>query len=403
MASILDSVTWLPVLQLVHVTDLHVKHITANPDHALQGAGRVLARALKRRIERGDRWDDGTQGHYPLAPESFRRFLVNWKDHDPKWRDVPIWLVDTGDRTAFGDAASIAAGEGHLARWQQALGSCPVRTLFGNHDAWPGTLPGLLPGSLKAQRAYLAQQAGWDVGDWLANPLSVALPDGKARIELYALDSVCWTVARNTRAVGRIEPAALRAFLARLRIAAASGITGLRILAMHHPLAFPWTSDEVRAAGVFSAMKLLDDEDNARFLRNDANDPAGFGPLVHLVLSGHTHLSHPAARLGGDVVDIHQGLLAPHQLQLVGGSLMLNKSRRAARPAAAAPASPRAHDQFVPATVDSSNCQSQILRFMASADLPGVLWVARVPVLSVDGTLYEAGIPDWLVLHYDTP
>ena len=126
---------------------------------------------------------------------------------------------------------------------------------------------------------------------------------------------------------------------------------------------------------------------------------------VHLVLSGHTHLAHPATGLHGDVVDVHQGLLSPWQLQLVGGSLMLNKSRRAARqmiPPGAAVAV-RDHDRFVPSTVDGTNCQAQILRFSASPAHPGALQMVRVPVVSVDGSLYEPGEPDGLTLHYATP
>lgn len=407
MATVESPSHWTPVLQVVHVTDLHVKHMTANPAHALTGRGRVLARLAQRWLERNNAfgWDDGTQGHYPLAPESFRRFLQWWRGFDRQWRNVPVWLVDTGDRTAFGDDASIQAGQQHLKLWQKALGNCPVRSLYGNHDAWPGTLPGLLPGSITAQQARLGSMEEWNPAEWLRSPLSVAIPGSGASIELFALDSVCWSAIRNTRAVGRIDSSAMEALVARMRISNAAGTQGLRILAMHHPLAFPWEDGEVRAAGVFSAMKLLNDEKHARRLRNDKNDPKNFGPLVHLALSGHTHLAHPATGLHGDVVDVHQGLLSPWQLQLVGGSLMLNKSRRAARqmiPPGAAVAV-RDHDRFVPSTVDGTNCQAQILRFSASPAHPGALQMVRVPVVSVDGSLYEPGEPDGLTLHYATP
>ena len=400
--------SWRPVLQLVHVTDLHVKHITANPEHALTGGGRWFARAAQRLIEKWDirGWDDGTQGHFPSAPESFRRFLVDWRQFDPAWVDVPIWLVDTGDRTAFGDEASIAAGARYLSLWQKALGDCPTRSLYGNHDAWPGTLPGLLPGSIQAQRDRLAGESGWNPGEWLGAPLSMTLPDGRNHIELFGLDTVCWSAIRNTRAVGAIDAQVLDALITRMKISAASGTGGLRILAMHHPLAFPWESQEVRTAGVFSAMKLLRDEDHARLLRNDDNVPSGFGPLMHLFLSGHTHLAHPAIGLSGDVVGVHQGLLAPYQLQLVGGSLMLNKSRRAAKAVAVTSnegATAREHERFVPSTVHDANCQAQILRFMASPDAPGSLRMFRIPVYSTDGSFYEAGDPDGLILYYDTP
>jgi len=110
--------------------------------------------------------------------------------------------------------------------------------------------------------------------------------------------------------------------------------------------------------------------------------------------------------LSGDVVGVHQGLLAPYQLQLVGGSLMLNKSRRASKAVAVASnvgATAREHELFVPSTVHDANCQAQVLRFMASPDAPGSLRMFRIPVYSTDGSLYEAGNPDGLTLYYDTP
>lgn len=399
--SILETASWQPVLQIVHVTDMHVKDVSTNPDHALQGRRRGWARFFKRRAEQSHDWDDGTQGHYPLAPEAFRRFLMDWMAREPAWRAVPVWLVDTGDRTAFGDVASIQLGERHLAMWQAALGGCEVRTLFGNHDAWPGTQPGLAPWAAASQQAVVAQQPGWNTGDWLKSPLSVKLPGGQTSIRLYALNSVCWSLVSNVLAVGEVDSASQSAFVARLRFDAALGEQGLRILALHHPVAFPWTADETHRAGVVPQMRLLHDEDVARWLGNSANDPAGFGPLAHLILSGHTHLSHPAPGCSGDVVDIHQGLLGPYQVQLVGGSLMLNKSRRSAQ-GKAAPAT-RAHDQFAPSSVDGDRCQAQVLRFMAAPELPGTVSMLRFPVRSVDGTLYKAMPGDGVVLHYGTP
>lgn len=399
--SVLDTANWQPVLQLVHVTDMHVKDVTANPDHPLQGSRRAFARFFKRYAQKTDDWDDGTQGHYPLAPEAFARFLIRWKARFPEWSDVPVWLVDTGDRTAFGDVASMQAGERHLAQWKAALGDCEVRTLFGNHDAWPGTQPGLAPWAVGSQQTLVAQQQGWDTRDWLRSPLSVTLPWGTDTIRLYALNSVCWTLASNVLAVGEVDLASQQALVARLRLDVACGERGLRILGLHHPVAFPWTDNESHKAGIVPQMRLKDDEDVASWLSNSANDPAGIGPLAHLILSGHTHLSHPAPGCRDDVVNIHQGVLSPYQLQLVGGALMLNKSRRSAQGNAAPSA--RAHDHFAPSTVDGARCQAQILRFMAAPELPGTIGLLRFPVRSADGTLYADLPGDGMFLHYATP
>jgi hypothetical protein len=390
---------WSPVLQIVHVSDLHVKHVTANPAHALTGRGRNLSRRILQIVQRRDLlgWDDGTQGHYYSAPESFRRFLVRWNKKHPEWAQVQNWLIDTGDRTAFGDQASIIEGGSHLQMWSAALGNCPVRSLFGNHDAWPGTLPLLHPGGLQEQQSLVMSRPEWNCADWLSSPLSVPIPNG--HIDLFAVDSVCWGVNRNTRAVGDISNHSHQALVARLRIAQANRREGLRILAMHHPLVFPWNANEARSIGVFSAMRLLGGDTHVRMLRNDADDPQGIGPLAHLIMGGHTHLAFPAGGLSGDVTSVHQGLLAPSQLQLVGGPLMLNKSRRTTRRNVPSKSN-RNNVGFVPSTVDATNCQAQILQFRASEERPGILQMLRIPVTSIDGSAYIEGQPDGVNLRY---
>lgn len=394
-----------PALELVHVTDLHVKVAQANAAHPLAAKRRLFARKLRDIIERRNLfgWDEGTQGHYTYAPESFRRFLHAWVARDADWDKVPRWLVDTGDRTAFGDVASITAGAAYLQLWAQALRGASVRTLFGNHDAWPGTLPLLRPGGIKAQRRIVEAVSGWNPKLWRSSRLSVPIP-GRAghHIDLYAIDSVCWGVSRNTRAVGHLKKAALRSLQSMLGVAKLHERQGVRVLALHHPLAFPWTTKEARKFLVFKMMRLLKDHAHARRLRNDGNDPEGIGPWIHLFLSGHTHLRHPANGLPPDVTDVHQGLLDRLQLQLVGGPLMLNRSRAAARqPSSSAPAVERAHDEFSPSTVDTRTCQAQILRFLVSPAHPRSLYLIRIPVVSVDGgATYEDGTPDGLLLHY---
>ena len=65
----------IPVLQLIHVSDIHFKNYGANPLHKLNASWRFFARFTQYTIERFDigGWDEGTQGHYAKAPESFRR------------------------------------------------------------------------------------------------------------------------------------------------------------------------------------------------------------------------------------------------------------------------------------------------------------------------------------------
>lgn len=404
-----DDDVWEPVLQIFHVTDLHVKDTTsANPITPLLKNGRLASRLFMKWLERrGDQgWDEGTQGHYPMAPESFRRFILRFLRRDERWSECPAWLVDTGDRTAFGDQASLDASERHLNDWRSAIGNAPVRTIYGNHDAWPLTFPlANGPEAFGQQKGLVRSRPGWQPGEWIANPLSIELPGGHGAIELFALDSVCWGKVKNTLALGELESEAVASFVEQIRERTSAGRRGLRILAMHHPLAFPWDNSESRAYGLAPQMRLLNDEAHARRLRNDNDDPKGAGSLAHLFLSGHTHASHPApGALEGDVVDIFQGLLGRDQLQLVGGPLMLNRSRTHDQPRDAKPApTERDAELFKPASVLNYNCQAQILRFLASETRPGILQLVRIPVFSVDGSHYEVGDPDGVTLQYSTP
>src|SRR5712671_6483357 len=100
----------IPVLQIVHVTDCHFKHPSSNPLHKLQGPRRFLARTIQYAVERFDwfGWNEGIQGHYHQAPESFRRFLAEWRAKDDRWYGAAAgedsartWLIDTGDLSAI--------------------------------------------------------------------------------------------------------------------------------------------------------------------------------------------------------------------------------------------------------------------------------------------------------------
>lgn len=129
-----DDADLVPVLQIIHVTDLHIKDTSSNPIAVLSKNARLLARFAQRVQHRNwFGWEEGTQGHLVRAPRAFERFLAKWRADEKAWMDVPAWLVDTGDRTAFGDRDSIAAGENMLQRWSKALGSCPVVSVRPSH------------------------------------------------------------------------------------------------------------------------------------------------------------------------------------------------------------------------------------------------------------------------------
>lgn len=419
----------LPVLQIIHVTDLHVKHINANYAKKFYAKRRYAARFTQNMIERFDLfgWNEGTQGHYPHAPESFLRFLQKWRDKDKRWygkRDdedsAQSWLVDTGDLTAFGDEDSVKLGKQWLRDWCANLGDIDLLSLYGNHDAWPEAHPALaivgrMQDDIRTQRDKILKWPEWRPDNWLDKPLSVKIPSTgwspgtESRIELYALDTVCWNASANTLAVGSISAEHLEKFRSRLKTQwTNNNARHFRILATHHPLAFPhsYRESHVLFLPFVPSMKLLQAARWVRELRNDRDIPRRLGSLAHLFLSGHTHIAYPAGDLPKNVTDIHQGLLAPNQLQLVGGPLMLNKSEKAANTSNKPPPaqSTRKKPRYSLGAVDASNCQAQVLRFFADTEQPGQLVMFRIPVWSEDGSEYREDMPSAGVrMFYNTP
>src|SRR4051794_36293014 len=113
------------VLQIVHVSDLHVGVGVALHEARQRRNREYLAlkhtQLLKRMNAFG--WNEGTQTHLHNAPGQFDDFLMQTFGRDPAsgirgpWSGIPTWLVDTGDLTTWGDAGSTAEGKAMLAKW----------------------------------------------------------------------------------------------------------------------------------------------------------------------------------------------------------------------------------------------------------------------------------------------
>jgi hypothetical protein len=227
-----NGLHFVPFLQIVHISDLHVVDPSFSKRPPLRNLLRWMnsVRPLREMIE------DGTAPHDPGAVRWFVDFL-NKLANDPIWRSLPTVLVDTGDVTTFGDSASFARVQQHLGHFANALGRNMLRvcTLYGNHDAWPEDVPALNRGMIPAHTLSL-KQAGFNVRS-AAGPLKIALPHGSGEVQLFSIDSVLDAFLPNTLALGEVDNNQISK-LAQL-IDSNRGPIGnknMRILLVHHPV-----------------------------------------------------------------------------------------------------------------------------------------------------------------------
>jgi 3',5'-cyclic AMP phosphodiesterase CpdA len=295
-----------PFLQIVHISDLHVT------DPKSPHAARVRSRIRKwRRVSAGfANWlEEGTSPHDALAVAQFADFLRELVK-DPLWAGCETWLLDTGDLTSLGDAESFRLGRHYLASLTRI---CPkVASIYGNHDAWPGEPP------LLARRKAIGEQ--WKVvvnqGYRVATArcaLRANIPHGRGQVQLYFVDSVIHDRWRNGWALGEISQTQLRDLQGVVDQDYDPERFDLRILAVHHPIHYPPPRP---------AMAMVMRNDNQVAATLDTKSPAGAYPLMHLVLSGHTHSLYPdqGALPTQASLCVHNPLQS--QVQLVVGTLM---------------------------------------------------------------------------------
>jgi hypothetical protein len=278
------------VVQIVHYSDLHI----VGPDYLSQ---RRRFDSLLQRLP--GVMKQGVAGASLAALKAFEAFLSDIAS-EPSWRDRPIWLVDTGDGTTFGDDHSLDAWLNDWSpRFQAAAGpNASQVVLYGNHDAWPGTFPLLAPRSMDSHRNSL--RATRFRQTWPAQPLRLPLLGGNGgpEVQLFALNSVDHDLLANIKALGKVLPdrfwqsmggmtgPTASSDLDRLAYASAGGLAHLRILAMHYPVAAEATKGK-------RLLEILANRDDfARDLRNPRHMSAK-EPLVHIHLAGHTHTAYP--------------------------------------------------------------------------------------------------------------
>ena len=281
-----------PVVQIVHYSDLHI----VGPDYLKQR--RAFSAIAKRLLPAS--LQQGITGASIGALGAFVDFLRD-VGSDSAWHGKPVWLVDTGDGTTFGDKASLKSWlQDWSPRFLAAAGSHTKQLiLYGNHDAWPETFPLLAPRQMGHQRNRLRNV--WFQDSWPTKPLTAPLMRGSAsEVQLYALNSIDHDLIANTKACGRVLPD--RAGLANAktgptaaddlnREATAAGAASqqhLRILAMHYPVA-------AAAQAGNRVLEILANRDT--FAKELVTPSHAAKPLVHLLLAGHTHEAYPSIGL----------------------------------------------------------------------------------------------------------
>jgi hypothetical protein len=388
------------VLQIIHVTDLHVgsEGASAEARHARERNRLSLYLTEIARQHNVFGWNEGTQTHFPYAPATFKACLEDLRASEPEWFEkTPTWLVDTGDLTTFGDLDSIREGKQYIKEWAEVAGAHSTRELYGNHDAWPACQPlTRLPAysqDLLEQRGKLTEFDAWQPQRWLSSPLRARIPiEGiEAEVQLYALDTIGWEGWRNGRAVGSIDPRDITELQDLVEERRTGGHTrDVRILATHHPISFPYESSEIKICGMpLHKMCLANPDQVTRRLRS-ARPASAQDPYVHLMMSGHIHARYPGGPFDGAARKMQQKGLNSSQLQLVGSSLMLNHHRQppsSARATAQESAS-RSVAGFDPVVLDHGACQADLLRFTldktntANSSERCTLLLERTPIVS---------------------
>ena len=307
-----------PFLQIVHVSDMHVfadtspqakrtRAMCVQAAYMLDGMARraPTARLRDELLAASERILEGTEAHHPPAALALGRVIAQ---ENAKVK-CPSCLVISGDQSTFGDTSSIQRARAYLNPAIQS--SDRVIEIHGNHDAWPSTAPLLGPPRFGSQVKRSLLQLQYRV-EW---PGVVDFPSfaGGLPVEIFTVDTVDMGRWKNTLALGRVDDKQLDE-LERL-IADSDAQRGnapvLRMLIAHHPIGYPpppppW------------GMVIQNGGQVGARLSSGAKRSK---PLIHLVLSGHTH--DPFPKLGSLPASTRQCAHHPlgyGQVQLVAGT-----------------------------------------------------------------------------------
>ena len=279
-----------PTLQIVHISDIHMWAPQSHEDVA--GKRESIVQLFMDRLSEATHvvtnFIPGLQRDDLGVREDFVEALEKIVEED-EWRDIPTWLVCTGDVTTWGDTPSRDA----FHRWIQneiiPLGIQRFHCLHGNHDYWPDAHPLYAsPKRLRNHRQVLRNTRPYN----RSHPRLLArhILSNDRSINLYSLSTPNWQRAYNSIALGWVRSDTawpgrspvvkrqleyLKALVTRER---RGNKKAVRLVASHHPVAsrvygfkpFERLIDASLIAAVFERYKLAD-----------------------IVMSGHTHSCYP--------------------------------------------------------------------------------------------------------------
>jgi hypothetical protein len=239
----------------------------------------------------------GIAPHDTFAPIYFQQFLGSVGPSDPVWSQVPTWIIDTGDQTTFGDAASWKAASNELRQFKASARASEAVWIRGNHDAWGGAIPPLGRPTRKPAPSKLASATV-----------------GPVTVEAYSIDTIDSGRIGSIFALGHVEPSDLNGLCGLPN--ANAGVPVLRFLLCHHPIHYPPPVPRF-------SMHLA----NATMVGQRLSSAP-----FHIVLSGHTHCTYPQPGKMPPSPGAHSPL-GSAQLQLVTGTLMqLDRTLKMANP-----------------------------------------------------------------------
>lgn len=267
-----------PFLQIVHISDLHVTNPKSTHSVSVRGWIRQIRRVVPIAAEY---IEDGVAPHDTIAVGLFTEFLKEIVN-DPDWLDCQHWLVDTGDLSSLGDPDSLDLGQNYLREWAKVCSD--LASLYGNHDAWPGTFP-LVAKIRRISQQKKALSARNFVIATPALALRAPIPHRGGEVQLYFVDSIRYGRLVNSLALGKVPKAQLESLRILVDKNSDESRHDFRVLAVHHPVHYPPPRPSIQ-------MSMSNDSIVGREL--DVPTAGGAYPLAHLVLSGHTHFLFPS-------------------------------------------------------------------------------------------------------------